>query len=99
MANLTIELNSAGVRELLLSDEMAAILEQEARKMTRATGVRYEPDVYYGKNRANAIGVDAASKFDTPGADGNKDGKKVNGYWRKGKNGKMIWVDSYQRRK
>lgn len=54
MGKVVIELNSAGIRELLKSAEVAAVCEKEAEKMTRATGVEYVPDVYVGKTRVSA---------------------------------------------
>ena len=54
MANIKIELNSAGIRELLKSSEIAATCEAQAARMTRATGVPYVADVYYGRTRVNA---------------------------------------------
>ena len=57
MVNVEIELNSAGVQELLKSAEIAGICEKAAAQMTRAAGVEYVADVYVGKTRVNAIGV------------------------------------------
>lgn len=54
MAKVEIKLNSAGVRELLKSAEIAKACEREAERMTRATGMEYKADVYVGKNRVNA---------------------------------------------
>lgn len=54
MANVKVELNSAGVRELLKSPAIASICEAQAARMTRATGVEYTADVHYGRNRVNA---------------------------------------------
>lgn len=54
MAEIHIQLNNAGVRELLKSSEIANICEAQAARMTRATGVEYVADVYVGKNRVNA---------------------------------------------
>lgn len=54
MANVVIELNSTGVRELLKSAEIASVCESEAARMTRATGVEYVADVYVGRSRVNA---------------------------------------------
>lgn len=54
MANVEIELNSAGIRELLKSSEIANICEAQAARMTRATGVEYVADVYVGRTRVNA---------------------------------------------
>ena len=54
MANIEIQLNSAGIRELLKSEEIAGVCEQQAARMTRTTGMEYVPDVYVGRNRVNA---------------------------------------------
>lgn len=54
MANVEIQLNSAGIRELLKSSEIANVCEAQAARMTRATGVKYVADVYVGKTRVNA---------------------------------------------
>lgn len=54
MASIKIELNSAGIRELLKSPAIASICEAQAARMTRTTGVEYVPDVYVGKTRVNA---------------------------------------------
>lgn len=59
MANVKIELNSAGIQALLKSSEIAAACEKAAAKMTRATGMEYVPDVYVGKNRVNVGGYKA----------------------------------------
>lgn len=57
MANVRIELNSAGIRDLLKSSELSAVCEAQAQKMTQATGVKYVSDVYVGRTRVNAKGV------------------------------------------
>lgn len=54
MAEIQIQLNNAGVRELLKSSKIANVCEAQAARMTRATGVEYVADVYVGKNRVNA---------------------------------------------
>lgn len=54
MSKVEIELNSAGIRELLKSSEIANVCEAQAARMTRATGVEYVPDVYVGRTRVNA---------------------------------------------
>lgn len=59
MAKVEIKLNSAGVRDLLKSAEIAAACEKEAARMTRATGMEYAPDIHVGKTRANAAGYQA----------------------------------------
>lgn len=62
MANVKIELNSAGIQALLKSDEIASVCESQAARMTRATGVKYTADVYVGKTRVNAKGRRKANK-------------------------------------
>lgn len=56
MANVEIVLDSAGIQELLKSSEMASVCEAEASRMTRATGMKYVPDVRVGKTRVVAAG-------------------------------------------
>lgn len=56
MPDVKIELNSAGVRALLKSQEIASVCESQAARMTRATGMDYVPDVHVGRTRANAAG-------------------------------------------
>lgn len=48
------ELNPEGVRELLNSDEMKAILSDQARLVQEVAGADYEVDLFEGKNRPNA---------------------------------------------
>ena len=57
MAKVTIELNSAGIQELLKSGEIASVCEAEAQKMTAASGVKYTSDVYIGRTRVNAKAI------------------------------------------
>lgn len=54
MAKVRIELNSAAVRALLKSPEIAQVCEEQAERMTRATGMDYVSDVHIGKSRVNA---------------------------------------------
>ncbi|MBR6206995.1 MAG: hypothetical protein IKQ73_07525 [Oscillospiraceae bacterium] len=54
MGKLTIKLNSAGVRALLKSPEMQAMLSERARQIADRAGSGYETDVFNGKTRANA---------------------------------------------
>lgn len=54
MANVKIELDSDGIQELLKSAEMAEVCEEQAARMTRATGVEYQSDVHVGRTRVNA---------------------------------------------
>lgn len=62
MANVDIKLNSEGVRELMKSQEIASVCEAVAAKMTRAAGIKYVADVYTGKTRVNARGVQRGGK-------------------------------------
>lgn len=57
MADVTIELNSAGIQELLKSAEIASVCESEAQKMTEASGVKYVADVHIGRTRVNARAI------------------------------------------
>lgn len=52
MSNVRVELNSDGVRALLKSPEMQAMLESEASRMASATDSEY--DVYVASTRAVA---------------------------------------------
>lgn len=64
MSSVRIELDSEGVQELLKSNEIAAVCEQAAEKMTRATGMAYESDVFIGKTRVAAGGYQEESSND-----------------------------------
>ena len=112
MGNLKLELNSAGIQALLKSQEIMNELQKEAEKIRSELGEGFQTGQYIGRNRGNvsvyttdpgaiqdnlrnnsvlkALGVSTASERRT--------GKKVEGYWRKGKNGEKIWVKPYQRR-
>lgn len=68
------EWDYAAAGELLLkSDEIASVCEEEAARMTRATGVEYIPDIQMCKQRVRAGGYDQMSSEDH--------------YYRKRKNG------------
>ena len=54
MANVKIELDSAGVRELLRSEEMKTICEEYANNAVSKLGDGYAVTAMIGKNRANA---------------------------------------------
>ena len=54
MADIKVKLNDEGVIALLKSSEVASACEKQAKRMTRATGVRYVADVYIGRTRVNA---------------------------------------------
>ena len=57
MAKVIVELDSAGIRELLKSQEIASVCESEAAKMTQAAGVKYTADVHMGRTRVNARAI------------------------------------------
>lgn len=61
MSNVLIELNHSTIDALLKSDEIAKVCEKEARRMTLATGMDYEADVYVGRTRVNAGGYKEAT--------------------------------------
>jgi len=54
MSKVKFELNSAGVRELLQSAEMAGICKQYADQVRGRCGEGYTVDTYTGKTRVNA---------------------------------------------
>lgn len=54
MANVRIVLNSAGVEELLKSEEVRADLERRARNIAEAAGDGFEASSEIGINRARA---------------------------------------------
>ncbi|NQP34764.1 hypothetical protein HO921_10470 [Streptococcus suis] len=55
MASMKFKLNSAGVRELMKSPEMQAVLTDKANGIRNRAGDGYESDIYVGKTRANAM--------------------------------------------
>lgn len=55
MSKMKFKLNSSGVRQLLQSDQMQTVLEQQASAIRNRAGVGYKQDAYVGKNRANAM--------------------------------------------
>lgn len=54
MSKIRVELNSAGIQELLKSPEMQAILQNEANKKVTAAGEGYAAQVHTGQKRAYA---------------------------------------------
>ena len=54
MSKVKIELNKAGVRELLQSSEIMAVLEKEASSRAAGLSPGYSVNTYVGKNRCNA---------------------------------------------
>lgn len=61
MANVTIKLNSEGVRELLRSAEVMAECRSHADEMGATLGEGYEVSEYIGTNRVN-VSVNAVSQ-------------------------------------
>lgn len=51
---ITVKLNTAGVRELLKSQEMQNICAEHALAIMQRCGSGYEMDTYVGQNRVNA---------------------------------------------
>lgn len=49
-----IELNSAGIQEMLKSQEMQAMLSERAAAIAARAGSGYATSIYVGKTRANA---------------------------------------------
>ena len=54
MSNVHIELNSAGIRELLLSPEMQAVLKEHADEIAGRAGAGYSSDTHLTGGRAVA---------------------------------------------
>ena len=54
MANLRVELNVSGVREMLRSQEAKAICEKCANEAAGRLGEGYEVTTYTGQSRVNA---------------------------------------------
>ena len=52
--SVEFELNTAGVRELMLSDEMMAVCNKYASAAVSRLGAGYEASSYHGKTRVNA---------------------------------------------
>lgn len=93
--------NYAAAGDLMLrSQAIADVCAAEAEKMTRAAGVRYRANVHQGRTRVNAGArhrvEDIPESAQLPEV---AQGKLVNGYRRKGKDGKEVWVKAYRRKK
>lgn len=54
MSNVKVELNSAGIREMLRSPEMQALLGEKAAEIAGRCGDGYESDVHMTPGRAIA---------------------------------------------
>lgn len=95
MAKTVFEWNYEAAGDIMLrSREIASVCESQAEKMTRATGVEYKADVYLGRKRVNAA---ARGRSDKVAA--YRKGKRVGSYTRTLKDGRVITVKGYRRRK
>ena len=61
MGKVVVELNRAGVRELLQSSEMMAVCAEYASAIAARAGAGYETSRHTGKNRVN-VSVYTATK-------------------------------------
>ncbi len=61
MSKVKVELNRAGVRELLQSSAVMDVLKREAEARAAKAGSGYEVSTFVGRNRANASYVSAAT--------------------------------------
>lgn len=55
MGKAEVVLNRSGVRELLRSPEMKAVVTEHADAVLKRCGNGYERDAYTGRNRVNAM--------------------------------------------
>lgn len=55
MNKVTVELDSAGIRSFLRSDEMKDLMVDFASNIRQSAGDGYEQDSYVGRNRVNAM--------------------------------------------
>lgn len=63
----------------LRSEEITQFCDQQAEKMTRATGMEYKSDVHQGKSRVNARGYDSS--------------RNEGGTYKKRANGKTVYTE------
>lgn len=54
MSKVKVVLNREGVRQMLRSPEMEALLKERAQNIVSGLGDGYDSTTYIGKNRANA---------------------------------------------
>lgn len=62
MSKTKIELNSAGIRALLRSEEMKEACQAQASAVAKRCGTGYESDSYVGKGRVNCSVYPATPK-------------------------------------
>ena len=107
MSKIRIELNSSGIRALLRSPEMQAVLKDRADTVKDRCGDGYES--YVAPTRAVAVVEETASRkaYDDNSANntllkavsGGRSGATVHEHKRRLKDGRVITVRSYQRKK
>jgi hypothetical protein len=61
MSNATITIDSDGIRQLLKSDAVVSVLEQEAQRIIKSCSGSYETNTYIGTNRAN-VGITTSDR-------------------------------------
>lgn len=106
MSKVEIELNREGVRQLMRSPEMQAILKAQAETIKDHCGEGYE--AYVAQARAVAIVGTATEAAINDNSDNNtilkavgasRNGAVVHEHYRHLKDGRVIKVKSYQRKK
>lgn len=106
MGNVEIELNSSGIRALLKSSEMRAVLKSRADEIKNRVGDGY--DSYVAQTRAVAIVETTSIDAYRSNSDHNtllkalsdsRNGTTVHEHKRHLKDGRVITVRSYQRKK
>lgn len=109
-SKLKVVLNSAGVRALLRSSEIAAVCEHRAKAEAAKLGSAYDIESFVAPTRSvfrvytdDPSAIDDNLKHNTMlkslGGQSNRTGRQVSGYWRTTKSGKRIYVQPYQRRR
>lgn len=106
MSKLRVELNRAGVRALMQSPEMQAVLKARADTVKDRCGDGYE--AYVAQTRAVAIVETASAQARSDNSSNNtllkavsdsRSGAVVHEHYRHLKDGRVIKVRSYQRKK
>ena len=60
----SFKLNRAGVREIMLSQEMAEICKEEAERIAQIAGDGYSVDTHVGRTRVNAsVGAETTKAY------------------------------------
>ena len=79
MSKFKLELNKAGVKELLKSQEMQNMLTAKASGVRTRCGDGYSQDIYVGRNRANAMVKAETAKARSDNSENNTILKAVRG--------------------